>query len=274
MPSLIPPRLPALRLRPPRLISPLSALLLAACAAAGPPPAADAPAAPGGVWVVSDAFPAGPLPWAVTSPSGQRLRLDPEAAGDLDGGLCPIPPAYRHETAPLGTVLGAATVEGPLAAPVPVLVVGCGDRPPTRFAVQAAGSLLARHRGWVVRLEPLAHLAALPDPLPEAPAEPLAAAAVAVAPPRALPVAAPPVGRRVYLASYRSEPAARRGWASVQARWPEALAGLAPLTRSVDVPGRGRFVRLFTTVADARAEQRLCATLRAAADECGISGRD
>lgn len=49
----------------------------------------------------------------------------------------------------------------------------------------------------------------------------------------------------VHLASYKLEANARTGWAELTHATPDLLAGLAPYYSVVDIPGKGRFIRLI-----------------------------
>lgn len=249
-------------------------LLLAACAAdpasmgAGPSPSLD------GYWVVTDAFPAGAVTDMASAPRGQRIRLDAGMASDPAGRVCPWP-AYGEGRAMLGDILGAAS-GGRLETEAKVLEVMCAGARFARYAVQADGSLLHRHGPWILRLENGEKLAADPAPMtPEppmmmlaAPAEPHAPTppATTVAPPAAAPVL-------VYLASYRTEAWARKGW-TILAAQSASLKGLEPVTRDVEIKGKGKFVRLFAPARDDGAGKAICQDLGKALGECGVSGRE
>ncbi len=249
-------------------------LLLAACAQSAPeavptdavsPPAVASTAAPGGTWIVTDAFPAGAVIDAASTPRGQRLQMDADNAGDAAGRLCPAP-FYRTATAPLGRML-VVGVDAVLDREVPVLEIDCVGRPFARYAALPDGSLLTRHGPWLLRLERGKALAANPAPMmPDSPV-PAANAASAVT------HDTPPSPTLVYLASYRTEAGAAKGW-SILAAASASLKALHPVTRGVDIHGKGRYVRLFAPAGDAAAAKRICSELGKAIAECGTAGRE
>lgn len=248
-------------------------LALAACAAEP-----SMQAAPGGTWIVTDAFPAGPVTDPGSAPRGQMVRLDAAMAGDAAGRACPWP-RYGGATLPLGTVLGAAGTTDRLAAPVSVLEVECAGQPFSSYAAMADGSLLTRHGPWLLRLEPGRILAANPAPMvPDAPPimlvpPPAAPMPAAAAPSPSGTEPTPPPAVLVYLASYRTEAWARKGWDILAAR-SAGLKAVEPVTRSVEVKGKGRFIRLFAPAKDAADGKRICAELGQAIAECGAAGRE
>lgn len=74
-----------------------------------------------------------------------------------------------------------------------------------------------------------------------------------------------------HLASYRSETNAERGWQVLERRFPTALAGLRPAYRTVDLPGKGRFIRLFATgLSGDTAAGQLCASVHAGGAYCRV----
>ncbi|MBW7852398.1 MAG: SPOR domain-containing protein, partial [Rhodospirillales bacterium] len=82
-------------------------------------------------------------------------------------------------------------------------------------------------------------------PSPAAAPPPPAAVAAAASPVKA--AAPPPAGAfRAHLASFPARAAAEDEWKRVQKLAGDLVAGLAPTYEEVDVPGKGRFVRLYT----------------------------
>jgi hypothetical protein len=260
--------------RPLTVLAPLA--VLAALAGCAGQPDADAPAPPDtaryrGTWIVTDAFASGAVADPASAPRGQPVPMEAARAGDPAGRIC-LTPAYAEERAPLAAVLGAAAPDWPgLGGSVPVLVVRCGAAAFARYAVTGDGVLMTRYGGWLLRLEHGERLAAKPAPM-------VADAAAVAAPPSAPPSAASPVPaeaprRLVYLASYKTEDWARKGWGVLAAR-SAALKASQPVTRTVDLKGKGRFVRLFAGVGDEAAAKAICGELGKAIAECGAAGRE
>lgn len=76
---------------------------------------------------------------------------------------------------------------------------------------------------------------------------------------------------RVHLASYRREADAERGWTVLSQRAPTLMQRLAPSTTVVDIPGRGRFVRLYGgAFATKAAAEAACFDLRRALGYCQL----
>ncbi|CAA7612357.1 hypothetical protein [Magnetospirillum sp. SS-4] len=246
-------------------------LLLGACAAGPETMTAGPGAASGGIWIVTDAFPAGAVTDAASVPRGQRVRLDAAVAGDPAGRICPWP-EYGESRTRLGDALGAARSGGELDREVVVLEVRCAGQRFARYAVQPDGSLLHRHGPWLLRLEHGEKLAGDPAPMTlEAPMP--TPPATASPPPPMAEIHAPPPPVLVYLASYRTEVWARKGW-TVLAAGSAGLRGLEPVTREVEIKGKGKFVRLFAPAPDAAAGKAICKDLGKVIGECGAAGRE
>jgi len=270
--------------------------LLGACAAdhAPPPPpaAVRATAPPGGQWVVTDVFGVGPSSPGSDRLVGQMLRLDAAQATDALGRSC-SEPLWRASQATEADFLGAPTTAQAfpeLARTVKVLELICGTESFGGFAEWRDGSLLTRSGPGVLRLEraeavaaraAAKTMAAVPAPTPEhmpehAPEHASGHAAEHHHP--AEPAAAEPAAKEmakeagpaklVYLASYGSEATAQRGWKTLAAKSP-LLAGLQPATTSVDIPGKGHFIRLFAKAEDAPQAAKLCAELKGEIADCG-----
>lgn len=233
----------------------------------------------GGTWIVTDAFPAGAVTDTASAPRGQMVRMDAGMAGDAAGRACPWP-SYRDSKAVLSTVMGAG-VPAPqsLASEVGVLTVDCAGSPFATYAVLADGSMLTRFGPWLLRLEHGEKLAANPAPMvPEAPmvlVPPPMADAHAAAPPPAMPepqmAAAPPT--LVYLASYKTEAWAKKGWGILAAQ-SASLKTLQPVTHAVDLKNKGKFIRLFAPAKDMAGSKLICKELGKAISDCGASGRE
>lgn len=97
--------------------------------------------------------------------------------------------------------------------------------------------------------------------------------AVAVAPPA--PAAAPAQDKRtiVYLASYKTDATAQKGW-KILAKASPVLAKQQPVTRAVDLGAKGKFVRLYGMAADEAERATICKQLGKRVDECGARNRE
>jgi hypothetical protein len=256
-----------------------AALMLAGCASEPPPPPVQPATTWHGEWVVTDVLDRGRGSSGVGSATlvGQRLRLDLEEAGDLLGRTCPTP-GYRQaemsEAAFLGAV-GRAREYPQLHRPLAVMEVTCGSQPFGLYAQWRDGSLMGRSGTVTVRLArsgdavvpapeppPPAKVAAAPEPKPEPKAEPAAAKAAV----------APPAGKLVYLASYRDEKHAHKGWAILKAKSP-TLAKLQPATKPVDLGKKGKFIRLFAVTKGEDQGRKLCSEFKKQLPDCGAAGR-
>lgn len=254
------------------------ALLLAASPALAAP-AKDSPtaAAPGGRWVVAAAYPAGAVRAGEKGPVGQVMMLG-ATANDPAGRLCPQP-VYRNGTASLEALLGGSrpspAAEGLLPA-LPMVTVDCHGKLFVALARGRDGALLTRSGPWLLRLERSDKARTAKAVATRTEPRPPAAAAPPAQPPFALDTAPglPTKGARlVYLASYRSDANALRGWAVLKKR-AAALSEAQPVTRSIDIPAKGTFVRLFAAVADDGLKSRICDAIKAEAADCGAGGRN
>ncbi|ARJ68000.1 hypothetical protein WV31_03600 [Magnetospirillum sp. ME-1] len=255
-------------------------VLLAGCAASPQP--MDGNAWHHGTWIVTDAFASGSVADSGSAPRGQSVPMEANRAGDAAGRVCPSP-RYGQDRAPLASVIGAAapapTPDWPgLGEKVAILQVECAGKAFATYAVMGDGALLTRYGPWVLRLEHGEKLAANPAPMmAEPPAPPMAVAALppAAPPPAAAPAEAPAAGPRklVYLASYKTEDWARKGW-SILTGHSAGLKASEPVMKTVDIKDKGRFVRLFAAAKDDAAAKAICRELGKAVAECGVAGRE
>jgi hypothetical protein len=226
-----------------------------------------------GTWIVTDAFPSGAVSDAGSAPRGQAVPMEAGRAGDAAGRVCPSP-VYVQDQAPLSAVIGASAPDWPgMADKVAVLKVECDGKPFATYAALGDGALVTRYGGWVLRLEHGEKLAANPAPMMAEPAAPpmVVAAAVPVVLP---PAPAPEAPRRlVYLASYRTEAWARKGW-GILAERSAALKASEPVMKDVDLKGKGKFVRLFAGAKDESGARLICKELGKTIAECGVTGRE
>ena len=285
------------------------ALSLAACAAS--PPARETFAAkrsvipPGGTWEVVGAA-AGGGPVAVSPYLGQRLVLYAAKAGDPAGRTCDQPVYMGWESAP-GVVLGAADTS---AEPRPVMEITCDGQTFGRFVGMADGSLRTRIDDWVLTLRrvaadtppllslpvppplPVAAEAAKKPPAPAEPAHPAkppppaepahpakpkaneaAKASADVKPAAAEKPAAADKSTLVYLASYKTEKAARAGWDNL-ARKAAGLKQRQPAIKPIEMGAKGTWFRLYAQAEDEGERERICTQLGAMVDECGSRRRE
>lgn len=230
-----------------------------------------------GTWIVTDAFASGAVADAASAPRGQTIPMEAARAGDAAGRVCPSP-RYVQDMATLGSVIGAApSQESRLTQSVRVLAVECAGKPFATYAMMGDGAMLTRYGGWVLRLEHGEKLAANPAPMMAEPAAPpmvLAAMPAPMPAPAAEPAAAAPVAAKtlVYLASYKTEAWARKGW-GILAGHSATLKTSEPVMKNVEIKGKGTFVRLFAGARDQAGGKMICKELGKAIAECGVAGR-
>jgi hypothetical protein len=253
-------------------------LLLAACAGepVPPPPEAAAPipvqqpmaavapmSVPGGEWMVTEIF--GPEPLrAQGGLVGRRIRLDKEMAIDPLGRPCPLPTYGTSQTGEAEFLGGlpARTATDMPARMTTLVEVTCDGKPFARFASWRDGSLLTRVGGSILRL---ARSETQPQPQPED-VKPSPVVTASAPPP-------PAAGETlVYLASYNGNATAQRGWRRLKAQ-SKMLASLDHETKDVNLPGKGRFIRLFAKAKSAEQARQLCSELRHQIPDCGIGWR-
>ncbi|HSV29998.1 MAG TPA: hypothetical protein VLL76_10580 [Candidatus Omnitrophota bacterium] len=121
--------------------------------------------------------------------------------------------------------------------------------------------------------EPVAE-APPPPPAPAPAPEPVAAPAPAPEPAKAeAPAPAPDKRTLVYLASYKTEATAMRGW-KILAKASPVLAKQTPVTTKVDLGKKGKFVRLYGMAADEAERASICKQVGKRVDECGARNRE
>lgn len=79
----------------------------------------------------------------------------------------------------------------------------------------------------------------------------------------------PAAGTAMHLASYKSVSAAKRGWKLLLGDYDE-LDPLSPLYVTVDVPGKGKIIRLYATGAEPAEIVKICAALEAKQVYCSL----
>jgi hypothetical protein len=260
----------------------LSVLALTACGGNEPPVVTAQPAAaPGGNWVVSEAFAIGPVASEKSPYLGQIVTLDAERAIDPAGRLCKAPMYSQNEGEPAAEL--GVQPEGK-AGPRPIVTVTCDGNIFGTF-VSYNGGWLTKSNSWVLTLakEPAQPVAAVEPPPAPAPVPP-PAAAPAPAPVvgmsahdmhHATPAAKPAKDPRtlVYLASYKTEKGARDGF-KLLAKASPILAKQQPVTQSVDLGKKGSWIRLYAMAADEAERATLCKQVGKRVDECGARNRE
>lgn len=250
----------------------LGLLILAACADEPPRVTTDKHPVqpPGGTWEVTAAQ-AVEAPAKGASPYlGQLVRLDVKEAGDPAGRRC-SQPVYSGWNAGLAVVTGLGGAKDGGDQKVAVMEVTCAGQPYGLYAGMADGTLRTRVNAWLLTLtrqpDP-APMAEAPKPVePAKPAEPVKTAE----PAKVLPAIDPRA--LVYLASYRSEASARKGW-TVLTKTSPILAKQSPILQSVTLKGKGDWVRLYGMAADTGERTAICKQVARAVDECGSRRRE
>ena len=78
--------------------------------------------------------------------------------------------------------------------------------------------------------------------------------------------------RQVYLASYRKESLAMKGFAQIKAK-SSALSDAKPVLKSVTLPKKGHFIRLFAEVEGAATADKVCNDLKTVIKDSCAPGR-
>lgn len=236
--------------------------------------------APGGQWVVADDYAAEAVA-ALKSPYlGQPVVLDADRAVDPAGRLCKTP-QYWEMSAPADVALGHPLQPQAAHDPAPrrTLSVTCDNAAFATLVEQPDGSWLTRINAWVLKLDkpaakPMA-LAAV-EPAPTAAPEPMPAPAMEMAKPApAMDMAKPKQDPRtlVYLASYKTQAQAQSGFKTLAKASP-ILSKQEPVTHSVDLGKKGKWVRLYGMAADEAERGAICKQLGKRVDECGARNRE
>ncbi|MBC7953537.1 MAG: hypothetical protein H7Z12_17170 [Rhodospirillaceae bacterium] len=257
----------------------VSVLALSACASEADMPVLTAQPgvaaeAPGGDWIVAQDYAAESV-GVVTSPYlGQVVTLDQLRIVDAAGRLCKAP-AYRESMAAAATALDnpAQPQAAQGSEPRKVLTVTCDGQPFGTFVALPDGSWLTRINAWVLKLEkdlPKPVEMAKPEPAPV----PMGMGAHNMTQPAPPPVAAKPDARTlVYLASYKTEAAAKKGFKTLAKASP-ILAKQQPVTQNVDLGKKGQWVRLYGLAATEAERGKICGQLGKRVDECGARNRE
>ncbi|MBX9635564.1 MAG: hypothetical protein K2X44_11340, partial [Magnetospirillum sp.] len=105
--------------------------------------------------------------------------------------------------------------------------------------------------------------------------QPPAMAPASPPPPPPAAVAAPKADPRtlVYLASYKTEKAAKDGF-KILAKASPILAKQQPVTQSIDLGKKGTWIRLYGLASDTAERTKICSQLGKRVDECGARNRE
>ncbi len=184
-------------------------------------------------------------PSAIDAPSLPQLGAPPQPADSpppvMAQSLAPLSP-----NAPVITASSAAPRDPPISTPI-----ATSTGPPTPQATAPT-----------VAPGPTPAPAPTPGPTP-----PNAAPAPAPAQPALAP------GFYAHLASYRSDVAAREGWAQLRARHNDVLQFYQPVMRVTDLGERGVYHRLMVgPIGDREAANFLCERLKASDAYCSVLG--
>lgn len=137
---------------------------------------------------------------------------------------------------------------------------------PVELAPVAAPETTATTNNDPTLQAPLILAPAMPEPATPEPA----ATAAKPAETAALGGSLPAKGTAIHLASYSGISAAKRGWKTLLGEF-DALDPLSPLYVEIDVPEKGRMIRLYATGADASGLSAACATLTAKGAYCQMA---
>jgi hypothetical protein len=236
-----------------------SILVLAACAGDAPMMSERRPATPpGGIWEVIEAANVASTGGTQSPYIGQRMALFADTAGDPAGRVCKVPTYLGYE-APAALVLGQGE-----DAHRPVLEITCAGESFGTYVGSADGALRTRVSSWLLTLKRIAE----PQPPPIAQPTPIASPqSEPVAPPVAAPVRAAS-GPLVYLASYKSPEAARKGF-EMLTKHSAMVAKSVMVLKEVDLGAKGKWLRLFAQAGDAAQTKKLCAELGKRLPACG-----
>ncbi|MGE4278232.1 MAG: hypothetical protein AB7G62_01510 [Magnetospirillum sp.] len=250
----------------------MAGLALSACAA-DPQPQMSAPAKrmvtpPGGQWEVTEALAVAPTGSNNAPYMGQKLSLYDKSAIDPAGRSCDTPVYMGWEAAP-ASVLGDSVKGGEAR---PVMEVTCKGEAFGTYVGMADGSLMTRVNDWVLTLNRAAPEMAqalepvkMPEPVKVVEPEP--------AKPEPAKMAEPDKRTIVYLASYPSDKKAQAGW-KVLAKKSPILAKQQPIFTHVDLPKKGKWVRLYGLASDEAERATICKQVGKAVDECGSRLRE
>jgi hypothetical protein len=212
-----------------------------------------------GVWWVSNWFPSG-IPGADPAMRdrliGQPVRIDWNEATNLRGERCAEAELVVSQEGPASYFDyrdGAAGLRLP-SAPSLRLHLFCNGYPFGDYWARDEGTLLSAWDGGYLLLTRAAPAAALQGEI-ERSAKPMRR------PPPSRPVA-------LHLSSEISEEAARDTWVKLQRSHPQ-LNGLESRYRLTDVPGKGRFVRLYA-ITDRERSATICRQLKARGQYCAV----
>lgn len=217
-------------------------------------------------WTVTEAWPDhanAPKP-----PLGQTVFLGELGTGDIGGRECPKSTVTLSEQ-PLAEILGGMNNQDDMGRVVPKISFQCDGQDFGSYAHTQPDLLVSHYGPWLLWLRPSNIAAAF---LPPPPPPPLAMAPQSLLPPPPPPPAEPahtenvvqpmPTDiHRVYLASYRKDAQALKGFQEFKAKvhvLDQARAFLKP----VDLPKKGHYVRLFAEVDGPAQADQICNAIK------------
>lgn len=165
--------------------------------------------------------------------------------------LVPVKPTGVAKTKP--TVIKPIVVGSSVAPAMPAATVAAPSAKKAPDAEQPAVAIAAPV------LSAVKPLASDPAPVSQPPAQKADVATVV-----------PVNGTAIHLASYREVGSAQRGWRILTKSY-HALLPLKPLYVSVDIPGKGRMLRLYGTGAEADVLKTICNQLKAEGAYCAAN---
>lgn len=251
-----------------RFVIACAVLALSACAADPQPqtttPAKRAVTPPGGQWEVTETLAVEPTGGNAAPYLGQKLGLYDKSASDPAGRSCDNPVYMGWEASPASVIGSAAKGDEPR----PVMEVTCKGEAFGTYVGMADGSLVTRVNNWLLTLNRVsAETAKAPEPVKMAePPKPEPK-------PEPAKMAEPDKRTIVYLASYRSEKQAQAGW-KVLAKKSPILAKQQPVFNHVDLPKKGKWVRLYGLAGDEAERAAICKQVGKLVDECGSRLRE
>lgn len=181
-----------------------------------------------------------------------------------------LPPPERPSATPTSPPVTVPMRPAPNAVPNQAAAVPNRTDAPSATPIPAAPAQPGQPQPLT---PPPAQTAAAPRPAAAAPA--VAPAAAPASAPAAPAVTATPGGSaKVQLASLKDRAAAQATWTQLQKKYGDLLGDLTPSYESVEIPGKGSFVRLQAgPLKDRAAAQNVCQQLSARNQGCIVVGR-
>ena len=228
-----------------------------------------------GDWWLVEYLPSGPRPAEpaiIERLAGQPVRIDEVESTAIGGGRCPAA-EITLETVALSQFYGYR----PAAERFPLpegsasrLRLFCGDRLFGDYLTRPDGTLLAPYLGGYFVLSRHAPEGAVRGAAQRSGGrhDPGTAAAAAPAASRSADTAPMSGQAALHLASDITEPAAAHSWKRLRAEHPELL-GLKHRLIPTDIPGKGRYIRVYA-IAERADAPRICAQIKKRGQYCAV----